>query len=339
MFVLGIETSCDETSASVITEEFRVLSNVIHSQPAHSDFGGVVPEIASREHCLKIEDIVGQALEKAGIGPEGIDLVCATSSPGLMGALLVGLSFAKGFAFSRNIPFAAVNHLDAHIQANVFTDPKAVEPPYTALVVSGGHTFLAACGKGHGHELIGNTLDDAAGEALDKAGKLMGLAYPAGREIEAIAKKGNPAFHHFPRALPAKNNLNFSFSGLKTALKNFLKKMDPADIEGKTADILASYQEAVMDALVKKSVLALRKTKYRKLLLCGGVARNGLLRERLSLSIKPPHELYYPAPEFCTDNGAMIAAAGFMKYRRLGPDALTAQAFAEFNITEVNYGS
>ncbi|OGS37449.1 MAG: tRNA (adenosine(37)-N6)-threonylcarbamoyltransferase complex transferase subunit TsaD [Elusimicrobia bacterium RIFOXYB2_FULL_49_7] len=339
MYILGIETSCDETSAAILSEDFKVYANVIHSQTNHARFGGVVPEIASREHCVRIEEVVRTALTRASLSSSDIGLVCATSNPGLIGALLVGLSFARGFAWSHHIPFVSVNHLDGHIKANIFTDPKAVQPPYIALLVSGGHTFLVRCGEEGRYSLVGNTLDDAAGEALDKAGKLMGLPYPAGRRVEELASTGNPFFAAFPRALPGKDNLNFSFSGLKTALKNFLKTVEPAAMESRQTDILASFQEAVMDVLARKSLQAMRIFGDRKLLLAGGVACNGLLRKKLTLSLHGNQELYFPTPEYCTDNGAMIAAAGLLKYRRLGADTGVVQASAVFNITEVNYES
>jgi len=336
MFILGIETSCDETSASVIKDDLTVLSNIIHSQIEHSRFGGVVPEIASREHSLKIESVVSAALEKAGIRKEEIGLVAATNAPGLIGALLVGLSFAKGLAYSLNIPFVAVNHMDAHVKANFLSYPK-LKPPFVVLLVSGGHTLLLHC-RENKYELLGRTIDDAAGEALDKAGKMMGIAYPAGREIERISKGGNPDAFPFPRALPEKANLNFSFSGLKTALRNQLYKMSKEEIETRKADLLASYQEAVVDALAKKSALALKKTRCRSLLLSGGVACNGRLRERLKLLLGEKNQLYFPSLEYCTDNGAMIAAAGLMKYKQHGADPLNVGASAVFNLTEVNDG-
>ncbi|OGJ89979.1 MAG: tRNA (adenosine(37)-N6)-threonylcarbamoyltransferase complex transferase subunit TsaD [Candidatus Raymondbacteria bacterium RIFOXYA2_FULL_49_16] len=337
MFVLGIETSCDETSAAVITGRFQVLSNTVHRQEGHARFGGVVPEIASREHIMKIEEVTGQAIDEARIQPADISLVAATSAPGLIGALLVGLSFAKGFAAARDLPFVGVNHMDAHIKANYLSHPD-LSPPYVALVVSGGHTFLALCDEFGVYSLLGNTLDDAAGEALDKAGKVMGIPYPAGRAIEQCARAGDPAFHAFPRALPAKDNLNFSFSGLKTALKNYLRTLPAEEIESRKNDILASYQEAVVDALAQKCAAALRATGCRRLLIAGGVSCNGRLRDKLSLLLGHENELYFPAPEFCTDNGAMVAVAGLFKYTTRGADPLSLAASAVFNIAEVNYG-
>ncbi|MFH0922103.1 MAG: tRNA (adenosine(37)-N6)-threonylcarbamoyltransferase complex transferase subunit TsaD [Fibrobacterota bacterium] len=337
MLTLGIETSCDETSAAVVDERFEVLSNVIHTQQEHGRFGGVVPEIASREHVIKIESVVSAALEKAGVKKEDLGLIAATNAPGLMGALLVGLSFAKGLAFSLGRPFVAVNHLDAHIRANLIGRPGLV-PPYVALVVSGGHTFLVH-DDGTRYCLLGNTLDDAAGEAIDKAGKLMGLPYPAGREMEAIAKGGDPAFFDFPRALPERRNLNFSFSGLKTALKNYLKTRTEEDIARDKPSILAAYQEAVVDQLARKSADALQRTKCHRLLIAGGVACNGRLREKLQLLMGKRNQLYFPAPALCTDNGAMIAVAGLVKFTKKGPDPLDTGASAVFNLSEVNYGS
>jgi N6-L-threonylcarbamoyladenine synthase len=337
MIILGIETSCDETSAAVITDNLKVLSNQVYQQKVHGRFGGVVPEIASREHCLKIEVAVEAALTDAGVTKGEIGLVAATHSPGLIGALLVGLSFAKGFAFSQNIPFVGVNHLDAHIKAN-FLFHGEIEPPFVALVVSGGHTFLVYAALNGQYRLLGNTLDDAAGEALDKGGKMMGLSYPAGKEIEQLAASGDPAHTHFPRALPGKDNLNFSFSGLKTALRNLLSTMDAGTPVKHRADILAAFQEAVIDVLSQKSIMALKKMRCGKLLIAGGVACNKRLREKLLLLMPPSNELYFPPSEYCTDNGAMIGAAGLLKYGKRGPDSFDLTASAVFNIKEVNYG-
>ncbi len=336
MYILGIETSCDETSASVITDDFTVLSNKIHTQLEHGKFGGVVPEIASREHSLKIESVVKAALCDAKITKDEVNLVAATNSPGLIGALLVGLSFAKGLAYSLKVPFVAVNHLDAHVKAN-YLSHKNLDPSFVALLVSGGHTLLLRHSKGL-YELAGRTIDDAAGEALDKAGKMMGIAYPAGREIERISRTGNPEAFDFPRALPERKNLNFSFSGLKTALRNTIYKMTKEEIESNKADLLASYQEAVIDALSRKSAFALKKYKCRSLLLSGGVACNNRLREKLALSIGQENKLYFPSFEYCTDNGAMIAAAGLLKYKQHGADPFDIPASAVFNLREVNYG-
>lgn len=336
MYILGIETSCDETSAAIIRDDFTVLSNRIYTQIEHSRFGGVVPEIASREHALRIEPVVAAALEQAKLSKEDIGLVAATHAPGLIGALLVGLSFGKGLAYSLNAPFVAVNHMDAHIKANLLSHP-GLKPPYLALLVSGGHTLLLYCEKDT-YELMGRTIDDAAGEALDKAGKMLGIAYPAGREIERISKTGNPGAFDFPRALPERKNLNFSFSGLKTALRNTLYKMSPEEIEARKPDLLASYQEAVIDALCRKSVLAMKSKRCHTLLLSGGVACNTRLREKLKLLMGPGNQLYFPAFEYCTDNGAMIAAAGLLKYQKHGADPYHVGASAVFNLTEVNDG-
>ncbi|MBL8028189.1 MAG: tRNA (adenosine(37)-N6)-threonylcarbamoyltransferase complex transferase subunit TsaD [Fibrobacteres bacterium] len=338
MIILGIESSCDETSAGVIKDDLTVLSNRIYSQKDHEKFGGVVPEIAAREHIKKIDTVVASALEETGVKAEEIGLVAATNSPGLIGALLVGLSFAKGFAYKYNVPFVTVNHMDAHVRANHLAFPE-LEPPYTVLVVSGGHTFILNCDHNNRYELLGNTLDDAAGEAIDKGGKVLGIGYPAGRELERLSKLGNASAFNFPRALPEKVNLNFSFSGLKTALKNQLKKMAPQEITEKLNDIAASYQEAIMDQLSIKALNAMKMTGSNKLLLAGGVACNGRLREKIQNGMKGENKLYFPPLSLCTDNGAMIAAAGLLKYKRLGADPLTAGASAVFNLTEVNYGS
>jgi N6-L-threonylcarbamoyladenine synthase len=338
MIILGIETSCDETSAGLISDDFSVLSNRIYSQKDHEKFGGVVPEIAAREHIKKIDAVVSAAINEAGIKPEEVGLIAVTNSPGLIGALLVGLSFAKGFSYKYKIPFVTVNHMDAHVKANHLAFPDLV-PPYTVLVVSGGHTFILFCDENNHYELLGNTLDDAAGEAIDKGGKLLGIGYPAGRELERLSKEGNGTAFNFPRALPEKRNLNFSFSGLKTALKNQLKKMTPEQIQCSLADIAASYQEAIMDQLATKALNGLKSTGSNNLLLAGGVACNGRLREKIQNGMNVRNKLYYPPLTLCTDNGAMIAAAGLIKYKRLGAGSLNVGASAVFNLTEVNYES
>ncbi len=338
MTILGIETSCDETSAAIINDDLKILSNRIYTQRDHEKYGGVVPEVAAREHAGKISAVVSAALYEASVSSDNIGLVAVTNSPGLMGALLVGLSFAKGFSFSRGIPFVAVNHMDAHIKANYLAHTD-IESPFTSLVVSGGHTFLVSCDVNSNYKLLGNTLDDAAGEAIDKGGKLLGIGYPAGRELEALSKTGNREWFNFPRALPEKKNLNFSFSGLKTSLKNLLSTMSPEEIIDRKPDIAASYQEAIMDQLSKKAINAMKINGSRALLLAGGVACNGRLREKLHSGMRSNNKLYYPPLALCTDNAAMVAVAGLMKYKRLGADSLLKGASAVFSEMEVNYGT
>lgn len=330
-YILGIESSCDETSAGIIDADFNLLSNVIHSQTTHSLYGGVVPEIASREHVVKIEAIVDLALEKAGLNINDISLIAATSSPGLIGAVLVGLSFAKGLAFATGIPFVGVNHMDGHVYAN-FIDHGKIEMPFLSLVVSGGHTFLMRTDSYTKREILGQTLDDAAGEAFDKIGKMLGLNYPAGREISELALKGDPDFVKFPRPLIHRKDYNFSFSGLKTAVLNYLKTKDQVFIKTHLCDIAASVEEAIVDVLSKKTARCLKDIGMSRILLAGGVACNNKLREKTELSINSRNKLYFPSPILCTDNGAMIAAAGEIKYSVSGADTFDLNAEAVFKI-------
>jgi len=337
VLALGIETSCDETAVGIVNGDLDVLASTVYTQPQHRKFGGVVPEMAAREHIAKIETTVADSVRSAGIEFKELSLVSATVAPGLMGALMVGLSFAKGLAYSHSLPFVAVDHLDAHILAN-FIEHKKVHPPLTALVVSGGHTLLLFMDEKGEYSVLGNTLDDAAGEALDKGGKILGLPYPAGKAIEKMAKKGNSNAIPFPRGLAHKDTLNFSFSGLKTALLNYVKPLAPARLEKEKSDILASYQEAVVDALVMKCLLALKKTGSQKLLIAGGVSCNGRLRSVLKDSLPPGIDLYFPAPRYCTDNGAMIAVAGLRQFKKNGPSGWNTGARAVMDFSRVNHG-
>jgi N6-L-threonylcarbamoyladenine synthase len=316
MIVLGLETSCDETSAAVVGDGRRVRSNVIHSQAVHRKFGGVVPELAGREHIKRVIPIMEEALGKAGVHLDEIDGFAATFGPGLVGALLVGLSLAKSLAYAREKPFYAVNHLEGHIIANLLADPD-LDDTFLTLLVSGGHTLLIdVAGIGNYH-VLGRTLDDAAGEAFDKIAKLLGLGYPGGAELDRLAGDGRPDFVHFPRALAGEDRLDFSYSGLKTAVALHIQKMPDDDLRRHKADIAASFQEAAVDILCEKSLMALDKTGRNVLALSGGVAANSRLREKLGKSCEHRGvRLVYPPPELCTDNAAMIAAAGHIHMSR-----------------------
>jgi N6-L-threonylcarbamoyladenine synthase len=309
MLVLGIESSCDETAAAVVEDGCLLRSNVIASQiDVHRKYGGVVPEIASRKHIEAIGPVILQAIEDAKVTLGDIEGIAVTRGPGLVGSLLVGLSVAKAIAFAKDIPFVGVNHLEGHIAA-IFLIENPPAFPFVALVVSGGHTNIYLARGFQDFEVLGQTKDDAAGEAFDKAAKLLDMGYPGGVVIEALAQKGNPNRIQFPRAL--KNSLDFSFSGLKTSLviniKNRGKAIDNSDLP----DIVASYQEAIVDVLVEKTLKAAEMTAVYSIVVCGGVAANRRLREKFFEEAAPKDmEVYFPPSILCTDNAAMIAAVG-----------------------------
>ena len=308
---LGIETSCDETSAAVLRGTRELLSCVIATQiPIHQKYGGVVPEIASRNHILSILPVVEQALQEAGTELPEIDQIAVTYGPGLVGALLVGVSAAKSLAFSLDVPLIGVNHLEGHIFAN-FLQTQDLEPPFTALVVSGGHTALVDVADYETFRLMGRTRDDAAGEAFDKVARVMGLPYPGGPEIDKLARTGNPAAVDFPRALAQEGNYEFSFSGLKSAVLNYINSEKMKGHELHKADIAASFQAAVIEVLVHKAFEAIRAAGRDTLVLAGGVAANKALEQRLRATAAEQGIRYlYPAPRLCTDNAAMIACRG-----------------------------
>jgi len=325
MLTLGSETSCDETSAAVVDSGKRVLSNVILSQVVHSRFGGVIPEVASREHIKAIVPIYRQALDEAGVTLEQIELVAATMGPGLVGPLLVGLTFAKALALARNLPFVPVNHLEGHLAANILEHPD-LDRHHLTLIVSGGHTMLVEVKSFGDYGLLGQTRDDAAGEAFDKVAKIMGLGYPGGAALDKLARDGNSHYHRFPRAI-MKDDYAFSYSGLKTAVALFLEKLDPKEWEAHRADIAASFQEAVVEVLVVKTIRAARERQIRHVTISGGVAANSRLRARLGAELeREGGRLFYPSLPLCTDNAAMIAAAGFFNYELRGPGELIANA-------------
>lgn len=323
MNILGIESSCDDTAASVLTEA-GVLSNVIASQSVHIQFGGVVPELASRAHHQSISQTVDQALSEAQIPIEDIDGIAVTQGPGLMGSLLVGLSFAKGLALNYGIPLLGVNHMDAHIYANAIEHELTY--PFIALTVSGGHTQLTKVTAPFEHHIIGKTRDDAAGEAFDKIGKILGLAYPAGPKIDALAQTGDPNFKKFPQGL-VHEGLDFSFSGLKTSVLYYLQDQTSETIQKDLPDICASVSEAITEVLVIKLERAMEEHNISHAVIAGGVSANRMLREKINqLSARKSVTIHSPSMAFCTDNGAMIAQTGALLFKHavvhLSPDEI-----------------
>lgn len=309
MTILGIESSCDETAAAVYTES-GLKSNVIASQTVHEQYGGVVPELASRAHHKTIWATVQQALDDAEMTIDEIDAIAATQGPGLIGALLVGVCFAKGLSLARNIPLIGVNHMDAHIYANFIEDNPSY--PFVALTVSGGHTQLVHVKDTFDHELLGQTRDDAAGEAFDKIGKILGLPYPAGPVMDEEAQKGDPYFHDFPQAM-LNNKFEFSFSGLKTSALYYLKdKVDEeAFLKDHLEDVCASVSHAITEVLVKKLRKAVKYTGVKTIVLAGGVSANSMLRAKTKhMAAELGCTLHIPRLEYCTDNAAMIAITG-----------------------------
>ncbi|MBZ4663376.1 MAG: tsaD [Caloramator sp.] len=315
LIVIGIESSCDETSCSIVKNGREVLSNIISSQiDIHKKFGGVVPEVASRKHVEVISNVVKEAIEKANISFEDIDLIAATYGPGLVGALLVGLSYAKGLALSLNKPFVGVNHIEGHIAANYIAH-KELEPPYLCLIVSGGHTHLVLVKDYTEFEVLGRTRDDAAGEAYDKVARALGLGYPGGPLIDALAKEGDEYAVDFPKAYLEDESFDFSFSGLKSAVLNYLNKMQMTGKEIKREDIAASFQRSVVEILTEKAIIAAKKYNMKTICLAGGVAANSKLRDTLAKECKKEGiNFYYPPISLCTDNAAMIASAGYYNY-------------------------
>ena len=316
--ILGIETSCDETAASVVVGGTVVRSSVVSSQvDIHARFGGVVPEIASRAHVDLLTPVIAEALVEAGVEGHDLDAVAATYGPGLVGSLLVGVSTAKALALVWDVPFVAVNHLEAHLYAALLEDP-TLELPLVVLLVSGGHTMLVSMEHHGQYRMLGSTLDDAAGEAFDKVARYLGLGYPGGPAIDQIAMEGDPSKVTFPRAM-YHQGLDFSFSGLKTSVINHVRKHP----EAQTADVAASFQEAVVDVLVTKARRAARQIGAKGLVLGGGVAANSLLRERfLSACVEDGIHGFLPSREMCTDNAAMVASAAWYRLGSDGPSGL-----------------
>ena len=319
MIVLGIESSCDETAAAITRDGREVLSDVIYSQAEiHSKYGGVVPEIASRRHIEKILYVIDKALADAGMTKDDIDAIAVTMGPGLVGALLVGVSAAKSLVYAWGKPLIGVNHIIGHISANFVAFPE-LTPPFLCLVASGGHSHIVNVKSYTETEILGATKDDAAGEAFDKVARVIGLGYPGGPKVDAAAKEGNDKAFDFPRA---KTGNDFSFSGLKTAVINTVHKMEQKGEPVPQADIAASFQRAVVDVLTEKTIHAAKISGSEKICLAGGVASNSLLRSEMAKKAKSEKiEVYYPPLRLCTDNAVMISSAGYFKYKYTGETA------------------
>ncbi len=315
MLTLAIETSCDETSCAVVKDGREVLSNIISSQiDIHRKFGGVVPEIASRKHIESINQIIQEALDTANTSFNDIDLVGVTQGPGLVGALLIGISTAKAIAYGLDIPIIGVNHIEGHVCAN-YIEFKDLEPPFTCLIVSGGHTYLVQVNGYTDYELVGRTRDDAAGEAFDKVARALGLPYPGGPVIDKLATTGNKAAIDFPRVLLEPKSYDFSFSGLKTAVLNYLNQREQKGESIIVEDVAASFQQAVLDVLVDKSFRLAKERKMKKIVLAGGVAANQGLRNMMEeRGKKEGIKIFYPSRTLCTDNAAMIGAAAYFNH-------------------------
>lgn len=316
ILILAIETSCDETAAAVVKNGREVCSNVISSQiELHKLYGGVVPEIASRKHIEKINPVIEEALREARVTLKDIDVVGVTYGPGLVGALLVGVSEAKAISYAGGLPLVGVHHIEGHIAAN-FIEHKELEPPFPCLVVSGGHTHLVIVEDYGKFRILGRTRDDAAGEAFDKVARAIGLGYPGGPKIDRIAKEGNPEAILFPRAHVADAPYDFSFSGMKSAVLNYLNGCSMKGVEVSQADVAASFQKAVVDVLVERAMLAVQEYGFERLAMAGGVASNSALRAAMKRACeKRGVKLYYPSPVLCTDNAAMIGAAAYYEYK------------------------
>lgn len=317
VLILAIETSCDETAASVVKNGREVLSNVIYTQIAlHTKYGGVVPEIASRKHIEKINQVIEEALDQAHVTLKEITAVAVTYGPGLVGALLVGVSAAKAVSFAAGLPLVGVHHISGHISAN-YIQYKELEPPFLCLVASGGHSHLVAVKDYGEYDIIGRTRDDAAGEAFDKVARAIGLGYPGGPKIDKISAQGNPDAISFPRAKVAENEYDFSFSGMKSAVLNYLNSCQMKGETFSQADVAASFQKAVTDVLVGHSLHAVREFGYDKFAIAGGVASNSFLRQAFERECgRQGIGFFLPSPSLCTDNAAMIGAAGYYEYRK-----------------------
>lgn len=315
VLILAIESSCDETAAAVVKNGREVLSNVINTQIAiHTEYGGVVPEIASRKHIENINPVIRKALEDAGVTLDDIDAIGVTYGPGLVGALLVGVAEAKAIAFAKNKPLVGVHHIEGHISAS-YVENKELEPPFVALVVSGGHTHLVKVNDYGEYEIVGRTRDDAAGEAFDKVARAIGLGYPGGPKIDKLAKEGNPDAIEFPRAHVDDAPYDFSFSGIKSAVLNYINSANMQGKEINRADVAASFQKAVVDALVSRAVRLAKECGMDKLAIAGGVASNSALRAAIQEACaKNNIGFYSPSPILCTDNAAMIGAAAYYEY-------------------------
>ena len=337
MYVLGIESSCDETAAAIVKDGRELIYSSIATQiDTHKLYGGVVPEIASRKHAEDIAIVVSDALSGAGITKEQLDAVAVTYAPGLIGALLVGVNFAKGFCFSLNKPLVPVHHIRSHIAANYLVNEE-LEPPFLALVASGGHSLIVDVKSYTDFEILGKTRDDAAGEAFDKTARALGFPYPGGVYIDAAAKLGDPYFYHLPDP-HTENPLDFSFSGLKTAVLNLINNTKARGEEINTDHVAASFQRTVCDIIKRKVMLGLEKTGRNKLVLAGGVAANSGIRNALSEMCKNISvEFYMPTRELCTDNAAMVAAQGYYEYKNGTVAGMDLNAYANMPIDKIVY--
>lgn len=336
IITLGIESSCDETSVAVVKNGRSVLSNIISSQIAvHKLYGGVVPEIASRRHIEAIDYLLDEATNKADIGINDADAIGVTAGPGLIGALLVGVSYAKGLAFALDKPLIGVNHIAGHISAN-FIQHKDLKPPLICLVASGGHSHIVGVRDYTDFEVLGKTTDDAAGEAFDKVARVLGQPYPGGPNLERLAKEGDPDVFKFPKSYQSKKDYNFSFSGVKTAVINLVNKMK---MKGETipyADIAASFQENMVEVLIDKLVNAAIDFGYDKVAIAGGVSSNGTLRNKLKEEAgKAGLEYYYPDPVYCTDNAAMIACNAYYEYKKGNISDMSLNAYPHIGLKRI----
>lgn len=332
VLILAVESSCDETSAAVVSNGRNVLSNVIATQIAiHEEYGGVVPEIASRKHIECINPVIRQALTEAEVTLNDIDAVCVTYGPGLVGSLLVGTCAAKAIAYAMDIPLVGVHHIGGHISACYIENPELV-PPYICLVVSGGHTNIVEVRDYGVYNIIGRTRDDAAGEAFDKVARTIGLGYPGGPKIDRLAKEGNKEAIHFPRGHIEDAPYDFSFSGIKSAVLNYVNSCNMKNQEYNRADVAASFQEAVIDVLVSRTIMAAKEYGYDRIAMAGGVACNSALRTAMQMRCdEEGYKLYYPSPVLCTDNAAMIGVAGYYEYKRGIRHGLDLNAYANLS--------
>lgn len=327
LVTMAIESSCDETSVAILLDGREVLSNIIASQiKVHQVFGGVVPEIASRHHLDNVNRVADEALQEAGITMDEVDMIGVTYGPGLVGALLIGLATAKAYAMATGKPLVGVHHIQGHICAN-YIEHKELEPPFMALVISGGHTNIVEVTDYNECRVLGQTRDDAAGEAYDKVARVLGLGYPGGPKIDKIAKEGNPSAIEFKRVYLEKDSLDFSFSGIKTGVLNYVNSEKQAGREINVPNVAASFQQAVLEVIVKKTVGAAVKMKKDKIVMAGGVASNSSLRAMMKEACeKEGIDLYYPSPILCTDNAAMIGCAAYYRYKAGHVDDLTLDA-------------
>lgn len=336
--IMGIETSCDETAAAIVEDGKKIISNVVASQISiHQKYGGVVPEIASRKHMEYIIPVIDKALEESEKKITDLSAIAVTYGPGLIGSLLVGLSVAKAMAYAQNIPLIGINHLEAHIYAN-FLEHTEIKPPFICLIVSGGHTSLVYTRNFGEYKLLGQTKDDAAGEVFDKIAKVLDLGYPGGPITEKLAKKGDPSSIKFPRPILNDKSYDFSFSGLKTAVIYYIKELKEENKNIPVSDILASFQQAVIDVLVKKTIKAALKFKTKQIILAGGVAANNSLRREIKekadlLNIK----VFYPSIFLCTDNAAMVASAGYYKFKENKKSSLNLDAVSRLPLESKYY--